>query len=140
MSDYFVNFPDFARTYLPEDLLIPVFSFLLMLGFIFQLASFFYSVLRITRDMKRDGIEPPPLHWLNIAGYMSIFLVSRRKIEKMIKTERDAGVTKHRFGLICTAVVVPYIKPIDRFLTRGMFALCGVGIPVAIIHWWLYPY
>ncbi len=134
----FAEFSDLVRAYVSEDLIITTAAITGIPGFTFQLAFFFHSVLRISRAMRRDGIEPPSLHWLNIIGYLNLFAASRKSIEKMIKTERDAGITKHSYGLFCTEVVIPYIRPIDRFISRSFYFFGGIFLAAAFIYMWLY--
>ena len=138
MNDLFPNISHFARTYLSEEFLLLAAGAPGVLGCLFNLAFFFYSVLRVNRAMKRDGIEAPSLHWLSIIGYLNLFAASRKSIANMIKTEQDLGIKKHSFGL-CVTIIQPYIKPVDRFISRSFFFLIGISALFLLIDMWLYP-
>ncbi len=139
MYDLFPNISHFLRNYLSEEFFLFTAGIPGLLSFLFQLAFFFYSVLRVNRAMKRDGIEPPPLHWLNIFGYLNIFAASSKSIEKMVQVEQAAGVAMRSFSLLRTTLVIPYIKPVDRFIARSFYFFGGIGLIFALFYMWLYP-
>ncbi len=137
MVEYFLRLSDFLRSYLSEDLIF-VGMTPLLISFFTAPVSIFYSIFRINREMKRDGIEPPTLHYLNIIFYFDALASSRKSIAKKIKSEQDSGNKKHSVFL-CVTLIQPYIKPIDRFFARCTGFCAVTFLILSIIHMWLYP-
>lgn len=97
-----------------------------LISFISLLVMFFYSIWRIEREMKRDGL-PRPCAW-DFTGYRAIpywtYLTKSR--QKLAKAAEKGGADV--YGLD-PGHLVRYVRPVDRFIAR--LAIISV-IPFAV--------
>ncbi|WP_151702259.1 hypothetical protein [Nitrincola alkalilacustris] len=138
MSDFLLNLPDFLRLYLSKEFIVLTSGFFMTIGVFLMIFSLFFSILRINRAMRRDGLEPPALHMINIYAYWHVFSATRKSIANMVKSEQEIGTVKNSF-FFNVIPVLPYIKPIDRYISRGFIVSGIIFFAFGFVALFLYP-
>ncbi|MFN3883023.1 MAG: hypothetical protein ACK4L8_16505 [Nitrincola lacisaponensis] len=133
MKEFFLHLTDFSRRYITEEFMLYFGLVAAGFGTIFMIALF-CSILRIHFSIKRDGKNPPALHLLTLFGYSDILSASQIKIKKRLKKEEFKGSG----FLLNTALIYPYVKPIDRFIARAWFFFGFLVCVFVVFYRWLY--
>ncbi|MFN3987799.1 MAG: hypothetical protein ACK4KV_20090 [Rhodocyclaceae bacterium] len=98
-------------------------------GFFSMLAIFFYSALRIERQMKRDGL-PRPCAWdmwmYRLIFYGSELIKSHERLLRESKQPRPAYEINLKH-------LIRYVRPIDRVIARTALASTAIALMLGAV-------
>ncbi len=113
----YTRFIETLQRLIPEEFLLDLLGISAAIGFPMLLIMFFYSVLRIEREMKRDGLKRP-FKWdivmTRIPLYWALLSDTPEGLAKRAQEHADFD----SFFDLRVKDVAPYIRPIDRYIAK----------------------
>ena len=113
----YTRFIETLQRLIPEEFLSGCLGISVAIGVPMLLIMFFYSVLRIEREMKRDGLKRP-FKWdivmTRIPLYWALLSDTPEGLAKRAQEHADFD----SFFDLRVKDVAPYIRPIDRYIAK----------------------
>ena len=135
MSVY-TQFRENLQRLIPEDFLLIAGGLPLSIVFLLLLAMFFYSILRIEREMKRDGLKRP-FKWDIVMTRIPLYWALLSDTPEGLAKRAQEHVDFDSFFDLRVKDVAPYIRPSDHYIAKvayyiGLFGLINLGLWVLL--------